>query len=101
MDRGDIYPGVLAIGRSGHEQQGTRPVLVVSPRAFNLLTKAPIVLPDYLMGATLHTHCLALAVPLRRLRNENDRSCPSRSTSCPRSELTERRRKLESVPLVN
>jgi mRNA-degrading endonuclease toxin of MazEF toxin-antitoxin module len=30
---------------SGHEQQGTRPVLIVSPGAFNRLTKTPVVLP--------------------------------------------------------
>ena len=30
---------------SGHEQQGTRPVLVVSASAFNRLTKTPVVLP--------------------------------------------------------
>ena len=30
---------------AGHEQQGTRPVLIVSPTAFNRLTKAPVVLP--------------------------------------------------------
>ncbi|MFO1103282.1 MAG: type II toxin-antitoxin system PemK/MazF family toxin [Methylocystis sp.] len=30
---------------SGHEQRGALPVLIVSPTAFNLLTKTPIVLP--------------------------------------------------------
>lgn len=30
---------------SGHEQRGTRPVLIVSPTSFNRLTKAPVVLP--------------------------------------------------------
>lgn len=29
----------------GHEQQGPRPVLIVSPRPFNELTGTPIVLP--------------------------------------------------------
>ena len=29
----------------GHEQQGTRPVLIVSPAPFNRLTGTPIVLP--------------------------------------------------------
>jgi mRNA interferase ChpB len=44
MDRGDIY--LVALDpTAGHEQRGTRPVLVVSPRAFNRLTKAPVVLP--------------------------------------------------------
>lgn len=44
MERGDIYL-VSLDPTSGHEQQGTRPVLVVSPSAFNRLTKTPVVLP--------------------------------------------------------
>lgn len=44
MERGDIYL-VSLDPTSGHEQQGTRPVLVVSPAAFNRLTKTPVVLP--------------------------------------------------------
>jgi mRNA interferase ChpB len=44
MERGDIYL-VSLDPTSGHEQQGTRPVLLVSPGAFNRLTKAPIVVP--------------------------------------------------------
>lgn len=44
MNRGDIYL-VNLNPSSGHEQQGSRPVLVVSPDAFNKLTGTPIVLP--------------------------------------------------------
>ena len=44
MERGDIYL-VSLDPTSGHEQQGTRPVLVVSPTVFNKLTRTPIVLP--------------------------------------------------------
>lgn len=44
MERGDIYL-VSLDPTSGHEQQGARPVLVVSPTAFNRLTQMPIVLP--------------------------------------------------------
>ena len=44
MERGDIYLVSLDPTR-GHEQQGRRPVLLVSPGAFNRLTKVPIVLP--------------------------------------------------------
>jgi mRNA-degrading endonuclease toxin of MazEF toxin-antitoxin module len=44
MKRGDIY--LVSLDPSlGHEQQGTRPVLVVSPDRFNALTRAPIVVP--------------------------------------------------------
>ena len=44
MERGDIYL-VSLDPTAGHEQQGTRPVLVVSPSSFNHLTKTPVVLP--------------------------------------------------------
>ena len=44
MERGEIYL-VSLDPTAGHEQQGTRPVLVVSPGAFNRVTKVPIVLP--------------------------------------------------------
>lgn len=44
MERGDIYL-VSLDPTAGHEQQGTRPVLIVSPGPFNRLTKAPVVLP--------------------------------------------------------
>lgn len=44
IERGDIY--IVSLDpTSGHEQQGTRPVLVVSPTAFNRLTRTPVVLP--------------------------------------------------------
>ena len=44
MERGDIYL-VSLDPTSGHEQRGTRPVLVVSPGPFNRLTRTPVVLP--------------------------------------------------------
>ncbi|MEN3165754.1 type II toxin-antitoxin system PemK/MazF family toxin [Tistrella mobilis] len=44
MERGDIFL-VSLDPTSGHEQQGTRPVLVISPGAFNRLTHTPVVLP--------------------------------------------------------
>jgi mRNA-degrading endonuclease toxin of MazEF toxin-antitoxin module len=44
VERGDIYL-VSLDPTAGHEQQGTRPVLVISPAAFNRLTKTPVVLP--------------------------------------------------------
>ena len=44
MERGEIW--VVALDpAAGHEQRGTRPVLIVSPAAFNALTGTPIVLP--------------------------------------------------------
>jgi mRNA-degrading endonuclease toxin of MazEF toxin-antitoxin module len=44
MERGDIFLVSLDPAQ-GHEQQGRRPVLVVSPGAFNRLTRVPVVLP--------------------------------------------------------
>lgn len=44
MKRGEIYL-VSLDPTSGREQQGTRPVLVVSPTPFNRVTRIPIVLP--------------------------------------------------------
>lgn len=44
MNQGDIY--LISLDPTlGHEQQGKRPVLVISPKPFNLVTKMPIVLP--------------------------------------------------------
>jgi mRNA interferase ChpB len=50
MRRGDIYLVTLDPSH-GHEQQGTRPVLVVSPDACNRVTRVPIVLPITSGGA--------------------------------------------------
>jgi mRNA interferase ChpB len=44
VKRGDIYL-VSLDPTMGHEQQGQRPVLIVSPTAFNEATKLPVVLP--------------------------------------------------------
>ncbi len=44
MNRGDIYLADLE-PTAGHEQRGHRPVLVVSPDAFNRLTQCPVILP--------------------------------------------------------
>lgn len=43
MKRGEIWL-VSLDPTSGHEQRGRRPVLIVSPEAFNRITKVPIVL---------------------------------------------------------
>lgn len=44
MKRGDIY--LVSLDPTlGHEQRGQRPVLVISPTAFNTATKLPVVLP--------------------------------------------------------
>ncbi|GAB6050129.1 type II toxin-antitoxin system toxin endoribonuclease PemK [Hydrogenophilus islandicus] len=44
MERGDIY--LVSLDPTvGNEQKGFRPVLIVSPGAFNRVTQTPIVVP--------------------------------------------------------
>lgn len=44
MDRGEIWL-VSLDPTAGHEQRGTRPVLIVSPVSFNAFTRLPVVVP--------------------------------------------------------
>lgn len=44
MKRGEIWLVGLD-PTQGHEQKGRRPVLIVSPEAFNRVTRVPVVLP--------------------------------------------------------
>ncbi len=61
MERGDIY--LVGLDPSaGHEQQGRRPVLIVSPGAFNRVTRVPVVVPITSGGAFART--AGFAVPL-------------------------------------
>ncbi len=50
MKRGDIYL-VSLDPTAGHEQQGTRPVLIVSPDDYNRLSRLPLVVPITSGGA--------------------------------------------------
>ncbi|NOS89700.1 MAG: type II toxin-antitoxin system PemK/MazF family toxin [Methylococcaceae bacterium] len=61
MERGDIYRVALD-PTAEPEQQGTRPVLVVSPAAFNRTTHTPIVLP--ITGGGNHARASGFAVTL-------------------------------------
>ncbi len=47
---------------AGREQQGTRPVLIVSPSAFNRITNTPVVLP--ITGGGNHARTNGFAVTL-------------------------------------
>lgn len=50
MKRGEIW--LVSLDPTlGHEQQGKRPVLIVSPDRFNAMTKVPIVVPMTSGGA--------------------------------------------------
>ena len=65
MRRGDIYLVALDPAE-GHEQQGIRPVLVVSPDAFNKVTQVPVVVPITTGGNFART--AGFAVPLEGAR---------------------------------
>jgi mRNA interferase ChpB len=61
MERGDIY-FVSLDPAAGHEQQGKRPVLVISPGKFNRLTGVPIVLPITTGGSFARTAGFAVSL---------------------------------------
>jgi mRNA interferase ChpB len=61
VKRGDIYL-VSLDPAEGREQRGKRPVLVISPEAFNQVTKAPVVLPITNGGAFARR--IRFAVPI-------------------------------------
>jgi len=61
MKRGEIWL-VSLDPASGHEQKGRRPVLIVSPEAFNRITRVPMVLPITSGGS--FARMAGFAVPL-------------------------------------
>jgi mRNA-degrading endonuclease toxin of MazEF toxin-antitoxin module len=61
MKRGEIWL-VSLDPTSGHEQKGRRPVLIVSPEAFNRIMKVPVILPITSGGNFART--AGFAVPL-------------------------------------
>lgn len=93
MNRGDIY--LLSLDpTAGHEQQGFRPVLIVSPASFNAATRLPIVLPITTGGAFARR--IGFAVPLIGLETTGIVRCDQ-----PRAVDIEARRgrKVETVPV--
>jgi mRNA-degrading endonuclease toxin of MazEF toxin-antitoxin module len=61
IERGEIWSVPLG-PVAGHEQRGRRPVLVVTPLAFNRLTGCPVVLP--ITGGGGFARRAGFAVPL-------------------------------------
>ncbi len=61
MKRGDIFL-VSLDPTAGHEQQGKRPVLIISPEEFNNVTKLPIVLPITTGGKFVRTAGFAVSL---------------------------------------
>ena len=94
MKRGDIYL-VSLDPTEGHEQQGTRPVLIVSPDKFNALTKVPIVVPITSGGNFARTAGFAVSLENAGTRTKGIIRCDQ-----PRPlDLSARKaRKLERVP---
>lgn len=94
MKRGDIYL-VSLDPTEGHEQQGTRPVLIVSPDKFNTLTKVPIVVPITSGGNFARTAGFAVSLDSAGTRTKGVVRCDQ-----PRPiDLSARKaRKLESLP---
>ena len=72
MKRGDIYT-VSLDPTLGHEQQGYRPVLIISPTAFNQATRLPVVLPITSGGEFARR--LGFAVPLTGIRTNGIVRC--------------------------
>ncbi len=94
VKRGDIYL-VSLDPTAGHEQQGTRPVLIISPDKFNAFTRVPIVVPITSGGAFARTAGFTVSLAGAGTRTTGVVRCDQ-----PRPiDLAARRgRKLESVP---
>lgn len=96
MRRGDIY--LVALDpTAGHEQQGRRPVLVVSPEAFNRVTRVPVVVPITRGGNFARTAGFAVLLPAKGMKTTGIVRCDQ-----PRAlDLRARRgKKVESVPVA-
>ena len=92
MMRGDIY-WVTLDPSAGHEQRGKRPVLIVSPAAFNKATQLPVICPITSGGEFARR--IGFAVPLPGLKTTGVVRCDQ-----PRVlDLTARNgQKIENVP---
>ncbi len=94
MKRGEIW--LVSLDPTlGHEQQGTRPVLIVSPDRFNAVTRVPIVVPITSGGAFARSAGFAVSLAAAGTRTTGVIRCDQ-----PRPlDLGARKgRRLESVP---
>jgi mRNA-degrading endonuclease toxin of MazEF toxin-antitoxin module len=94
MRRGDVYLVALDPAE-GHEQQGTRPVLVVSPDEFNKVTGLPVVVPITRGGGFARTAGFAVSLDDAGTRTTGVARCDQ-----PRALDLQARcaKRLESVP---
>lgn len=72
MKRGDIYL-VSLDPTAGHEQSGSRPVLIVSPAEFNDATKLPVILP--ITNGGDFARRLGFAVPITGIKTRGIVRC--------------------------
>jgi mRNA-degrading endonuclease toxin of MazEF toxin-antitoxin module len=94
MKRGDIY--LVSLDPTlGHEQQGTRPVLVVSPDKFNELTRAPIVVPIRSGGNFARVHGFTVSLNGAGTRTTGVIRCDQPRTT---DLIARGARRLEAVP---
>ncbi len=94
MERGDIYL-VSLDPTAGHEQQGKRPVLVISPGRFNRLTGVPVVLPITTGGGFARTAGFAVSLTGAGTRTTGIIRCDQLRSIDLRARAA---KKLESVP---
>jgi len=94
LKRGDIY--LVSLDPTfGHEQQGTRPVLVVSPDKFNELTRAPIVVPITSGGNFARVHGFTVSLDGAGTRTTGVIRCDQPRTT---DLIARGARRLEAVP---
>ncbi len=95
MKRGEIWLAGLDPSE-GHEQRGRRRVLIVSPEAFNQVTKVPVVVPITSVGSFARMAGFAVALTGSGVKTTGVVRCDQ-----PRAlDLRARgAKKLESVPI--
>lgn len=93
MKRGEIYM-VSLDPTHGNEQQGFRPVLIVSPDQFNAATRLPVILPITNGGAFARR--IGFAVPLTGTKTTGVVRCDQPRVLDIRAR---RGRKVESLPV--
>jgi len=94
MKRGEIWL-VSLDPTSGHEQKGRCPVLIVSPEAFNQVTKLPVILPITSGGNFARTAGFAVSLTGAGTKTAGVIRCDQPRTL----DLAARgSRKLESIP---
>ena len=80
---------------SGHEQKGRRPVPIMSPEAFNRITRLPVILPIMSVGSFARTSGFAVPLPGAGTKTTGVIRCDQ---PCTLDLAARGGKKLESVP---